>query len=98
MTMAKIRRRSWKTPAGQSREAWIADSKDQSGTRLLKTFPTKPEADGWLVGVRSEDAAGTHTPASTPITVAEACARWIAHGEAEGLERGKRNPSERGIP
>ena len=83
--MAKIRRRSWKTPAGESREAWIADYKDQSGTRRLKTFTTRREADAWLVGARSEVAAGTHTAASASITVAEACARWIAHGEAEGL-------------
>jgi len=86
--MAKIRRRSWKTPAGEIREAWIADYKDQSGTRRLKTFTTRREADAWLVGARSEVAAGTHTAASASITVAEACARWIAHGEAEGLERG----------
>jgi len=55
--MAKIRRRSWKTPAGESREAWIADYKDQSGTRRLKTFTTRREADAWLVGARSEVAA-----------------------------------------
>jgi len=86
--MAKIRKRKWKTPAGESREAWAVDYKDQSGTRRLKTFAARREADTWLVTARHEVAQGTHTAASASITVAEACERWIAHGRAEGLERG----------
>ena len=66
----------------------ICDYIDQAGNRHIRTFKTRKAADAWLVGARSEVAAGIHTAASASITVAEACARWIAHGEAEGLERG----------
>lgn len=85
--MAKIRRRRWVT-AGETREAWIVDYRDQSGTRRLKTFATRREADTWLVGARHEVAQGTHTAASTSITVAQACERWIEAGVKDELEHG----------
>ena len=74
---------------GTQQIAWVANYVDQTGVRRLKTFTTRKEADGWLAVTRHEVRQGTHTPASTSITVTEAAERWIAHCEAEGLERGQ---------
>ena len=83
--MASIRKRTW-TARGIERAAWIVDYSDQAGKRRLKTFATRKEADAWAVSARHEVKQGTHTPASTSVTVAEAVERWIAHCEAEKLE------------
>jgi integrase len=85
--MASIRKRAW-ISHGTERTRWVADYTDQAGKRHLKTFATKKEADAWLAVTRHEVRQGTHTPASTSITVTEATERWIAHCEAEGLEFG----------
>jgi integrase len=65
---------------------WLVDYRDQAGKRHVRTFATKKEAEAWRVVALHEVQQGTHTPASTSITVAEAFARWIEHCEAEGLE------------
>jgi len=84
--MATIRKRSW-TAGGETKSAWIATYGDQEGVRRQKTFPTRKAADTFLVRVRGEVAEGRHTPESTSATVAEACARWLRHCQAEELER-----------
>jgi hypothetical protein len=47
-----VRKRTWKTAAGEERQAWIVDYADQAGQRRLKTFrlnwkptPSKPGQD-----------------------------------------------------
>jgi integrase len=85
-TMAKVRRRTWKT-GDTVKTAWIADYFDQAGKRHLKTFSTRKAADAWLVTARHEISQGVHTPASTGITVGEAGDLWIAQAESDGLER-----------
>jgi len=85
--MASIRKRTW-TSRGVERSAWVVDYTDQAGRRRLKTFGTKKEADAWAVTALHEVQQGTHTPASTSITVTDATERWIANCEAEGLEFG----------
>jgi hypothetical protein len=40
-----VRKRSWKTPTGESREAWVVDYSDQLGHRHLKTMVRKKDAD-----------------------------------------------------
>ena len=84
--MATIRKRSWKS-GGETKTAWICDYADQDGTRRLKTFKTRKEADGWLVQARHQVASGTHTAESTSRTIGEAVALWVQRAEAEGLER-----------
>src|SRR3954464_250267 len=91
--MASIRRRAWKSGADASGEpvtktAWVADYFDQHGKRRLKTFKQKKEADAWLVAARREVQQSTHSPASTPISIAQAGEMWIADAEADCLERG----------
>ncbi len=84
--MATVRKRVWNA-GGETKTAWVADYFDQEQKRRLKTFATKKAADAWLVQARSQVAAGTHTPESTSITVAEAAKLWLKRGELEGLER-----------
>jgi integrase len=76
-----IRKRAW----GDGRTAWVCDYRDGSGTRRLRTFPTRKSADAWMVQARGELAAGTHTPAVVSCTVADAWQRWLA--ACGGLER-----------
>jgi integrase len=85
--MATIRRREWRTPAGEAREAWQVDFVDQEGKRRHKQFRRKKEADAYLTRARSQVAAGTYTAESTSSTIQQATDAWIKRGEAEGLER-----------
>jgi integrase len=82
-----IRRRNWKTPKGEQREAWIVDYTDQRGERHIKTFATRREAADWAAQARQEVRAGTHTANSGSLTVVEAFTAWIENCTAEGLER-----------
>jgi integrase len=84
--MASIRKRTWTSSHGIEQTKWIVDYSDQSGKRHVRTFATKKEAEAWRVGALHEVQQGTHTPASTSITLAEAFERWVEHCEAEGLE------------
>jgi integrase len=83
--MATVRKRTWKS-GGETKTAWIADYFDQDAKRHIKTFPTKKEANAWLVETQHEVKQGVHTPASTSITVAEAGELWITQAETDGLE------------
>jgi integrase len=39
-----VRKRLWKTAAGEERQAWIVDYSDQAGKRRMKTFRLKNES------------------------------------------------------
>ena len=78
--MASIRKRT--LPSGKS--VWQVDYRDQRGKRRAKQFPTKREADAWLVGARAQVAAGTHTADTQSITVGEACDLWLQDRERLG--------------
>ena len=82
-----VRKRAWKTRAGESKEAWIVDYA-QEGERHIKTFARKKEADAYAQQVGVDIRAGTHTPVSKSITVAQAAEDWVAYIELEGRERG----------
>lgn len=84
--MATVRKRTW-ISGGETKTAWIADYRDQGGTRRQETFRAKKEAAAWLTETLHDITRGIHTPASTSITVAEAGELWIAQGETDGLER-----------
>lgn len=77
-----VRKRTWKTPKGETKEAWIVDYVDQHGDRHIKTFPRKKEADAHHAMVNVEVSQGIHTANSTSITIAEAGARWLAACDA----------------
>ncbi len=40
-----VRKRSWTTPKGVEKSAWVVDYVDTQGKRRLKTFAKKKEAD-----------------------------------------------------
>ena len=82
-----VRKRRWKAPSGETKEAWIVDYSDQQGARHLKTFARKRDADAYHAVVKVDVRAGIHTADSKSLTIAEAGRYWIASGEAAGLER-----------
>jgi integrase len=82
-----VRKRKWKGPRGEAREAWVVDYVDQHGDRHLKTFATKREADAHHAIVGVAVRAGTHTADSKSVTVAKAAELWLESCEAAGLER-----------
>src|SRR6476619_6765949 len=82
-----VRKRIWKSPNGESREAWVVDYVDQCGERHLKTFVKKRDADAHHAIVGVAVRAGTHTADSKSTTVAKAAELWLASCDAAGLER-----------
>ena len=82
-----VRKRIWTTDKGEPREAWVVDYSDQLGTRHLKTFARKRDADAYHAQVAVDVGAGVHTPDSRAITITEAGELWLAGREAAGLER-----------
>jgi hypothetical protein len=74
--MATITKRTWRRSNGTKGCAWIVSYFDQHKRRLIRTFPTKAEAEIW----RREELR------RVPITVAEADAAWLAQCEGDGLQ------------
>jgi integrase len=81
-----VRKREWTTRKGEAKEAWIVDYADQEGERHIKTFKRKKEADAYAQQVGVDVRAGTHTPTSKSITVAQAAEDWIRAVKLEGRE------------
>jgi integrase len=82
-----VRKRIWTTRTGEEKAAWVVDYVDQDGSRHLRTFVRKKDADGFHAQVNVDVAQGIHTAASRSITVAQAAADWLAYVQAEGRER-----------
>ncbi len=82
-----IRKRTWKSAAGEAKEAWVFDYVDQAGKRHIKTFPRKKDALQYETTARMEVRDGTHTADSGSVKVQDAGERWIATAEKNGLER-----------
>jgi integrase len=82
-----VRKRTWKSPSGEMREAWVVDYVDQHGDRHLKTFTKKRDADAHHAVVGTAVRAGVHTADSKSVTVAKAAELWLDSCEAAGLER-----------
>jgi len=82
-----VRKRTWKGPGGEPRDAWVVDYVDQQGDRHIKTFAKKRDADAHHAIVGAAVRAGTHTADSKSVTVAEAAELWLESCAAAGLER-----------
>jgi integrase len=80
-----VRKRTWTTPKGEEKTAWVVDYADRNGKRRLKTFAKKKDADAYASRIAIEIGQGVHS--TGPTTVAEAGELWIANREAAGLER-----------
>jgi integrase len=53
-----VRKRTWKTAAGEERQAWLCDYTDQSGKRHVKTFARKKDADAFIAKAKVEVREG----------------------------------------
>jgi len=82
-----VRKRTWTTRKGITKEAWVVDYVDQQDNRRLKTFPRKKDADAFAATATVEISEGTHVAESASITVREAGELWITGSENAGLER-----------
>src|SRR5262249_32087860 len=82
-----VRKRKWKTRTGEVKEAWIVDYVDAEGGRHIETFKKKKNADAYASQVDVDVRAGTHTPKSKSITVAQAAEDWIDYVAGENRER-----------
>jgi integrase len=82
-----VRKRRWITRTGEEKTAWVVDYSSGDGTRHLRTFERKKDADAFHASVSVEVAQGTHTPPSKSPTVARAAQDWLAFVEGEGRER-----------
>jgi integrase len=81
-----VRKRTWTTAQGETKEAWIVDYADVNKARRQKTFLRKKEADAWATTMKVEVRNGVHVPDSKSITVKEAGERWIKTAQQDGLE------------
>jgi integrase len=79
-----VRKRTWKSKNGETREAWIVDYSDQLGSRHLKTFRRKRDADQYHATVALDVRSGIHTADSTSVTV-EAAAPGPVHVDPQKL-------------
>ncbi|AWC25487.1 Integrase [Aminobacter sp. MSH1] len=82
-----IRKRTWTTGKGEEKSSWVVDYVDTKGTRRLKTFAKKKDADTFAATAKVEVREGTHVADSASATVKQAGEFWIASAEGAGLER-----------
>lgn len=82
-----IRRRTWTSPNGEQREAWVVDYFDATKKRRLKTFKRKKEAEAFAATASVEIRQGVHVADSETCTVEQAGKFWMSAGTAAGLER-----------
>jgi integrase len=77
----------------QTQEKWIVDYA-VNGSRHLKTFERKKDADAYEAQVSVDVGKGIHIAPSKSVTVAEAGKLWIKDCEANELERATINNYE----
>jgi integrase len=82
-----VRKRTWTSPKGEHKEAWVVDYVDQKGRRHIKTFAKKKQADAYHATAAVEVRQGLHTADSDSLTVIQAGEHWIRRCETNGLVR-----------
>lgn len=82
-----IRKRKWTNRKGEEKIAWVVDYVDVKGTRRLKTFAKKKDADAFSATAKVEVREGIHIAERDTVTVKQAGELWIASRENAGLER-----------
>ncbi|NTF80878.1 site-specific integrase [Rhizobium rhizogenes] len=90
-----VRKRTWTTPKGEVKSAWVADYTDIGGKRHLKTFRLKKEADAFASKADVEVREGTHVADRETVTVEAASRLWITSAKSAGLERSSIEDYER---
>jgi integrase len=82
-----VRKRIWQNRDGSKGESWVVAYTDHSGTRRIRSFERKRDADSYHASIGSDLRSGFHIPDSQSIMVAEAGRLWLQSSEAAGLER-----------
>src|SRR5262245_27021955 len=82
-----VRKRIWQNRDGSQGESWVVAYTDHSGTRRIRSFERKRDADAYHASIGSDLRSGFHVPDSQSIMVAEAGRLWMQSCEAAGLER-----------
>ena len=82
-----VRKRTWRNRDGSQGEAWVVNYTDQGGSRRLKSFDRKKDADAFAGAVSVDIRAGIHIPDRDSITVAEAAKLWLASADAASRAR-----------
>lgn len=90
-----VRKRTWRTAKGEEKTAWVVDYVDRKGTRRLKTFAKKKDADSFAATASVEVREGTHVADRDTVTVRKAGELWIASGQNAELERSTINQRKR---
>ena len=81
-----VRKRTWVTRKGETKEAWIVDY-SVKGSRHIETFARKKDADAREALVKVDVSKGIHIAPSKSATVANAGELWIKACEGDKLER-----------
>ena len=81
-----VRKRTWTTRKGETKEAWIVDYA-VNGSRHIETFERKKDADARVAQITVDVGKNIHIAPSKTPTVAEAGRKWLEACEAAGLER-----------
>ncbi|KSV84564.1 integrase [Sinorhizobium sp. Sb3] len=92
-----VRKRTWTTPKGVERSAWVVDYADTGGKRRLKTFAKKKDADAFAATANVQVREGTHVADSASVTIEAAAKLWLASAKASGLERATLEDYERHV-
>lgn len=92
-----VRKRTWTTPRGEEKSAWVVDYFDGAGKRHLKTFRLKKEADSFSATASVEVREGVHIADSASVTIEAAGKLWLASARAAGLERATVEDYERHV-
>jgi integrase len=72
-----VRKRTWRNADGSEGEAWIASYTDRDGTRRIRSFDRRRDADAFHATVSVDLRSGVHVADAESITVAEAGKLWI---------------------
>jgi len=78
--LATVRKRKW-THKGVEREAWVVSYSDAAGTRRIKTFEKKRDADNYRLSVEQENATGG-TGTRLNMTVKALCEEFLRESAA----------------
>jgi integrase len=87
--MATIKKRSWKTGAGETKEAWQLRYVDGQGVRRSKQFERKGDASAYLTKAGWQISQGIHTADSASITIGEAADLWVEAAKKPSRRRAK---------
>lgn len=82
-----VRKRTWTNSRGIAKEAWVVDYVDGKGTRRLKTFARKKDADTFRDGAGVELRQGIHVADRDSVRLSKAGDVWIKGAVDAGLER-----------